>query len=70
MNGLETEFGKQIQFVRLDVGQPENARIQQTYGLRGHPSVAILDGNGQVAHLYFGPENADVLREALGKVVP
>lgn len=70
MNGLEAEFDEQIQFVRLEAGQPENARIQQAYGLRGHPSVAILDRNGQVAHRYFGPESADVLRETLSELVP
>jgi len=70
VNGLEAEFGKEIQFVRLDAEQPENGRILQAYGLRGHPSVVILDQNGQVAHRYFGPENEDVLREVLRELAP
>ena len=47
MHGLENEFAEQINFVRLNVDQPDQARIQQSYGMRGHPSVVILDGDGQ-----------------------
>ena len=43
--------------------------LQQTYGLRGHPSVAILDANGEVAARYFGPETAEKLREDLTAVL-
>ncbi|MCA9953684.1 MAG: hypothetical protein KC434_03125 [Anaerolineales bacterium] len=43
--------------------------MQQTYGLRGHPSVAILDANGEVAARYFGPETAEKLREDLTAVL-
>jgi len=69
VNGLEDEFGKDIEFVRLNAIEPEALRLQQTYGLRGHPSVAILDSAGKVAKLYFGPETAELLREDLTAVI-
>ena len=69
MNGLETEFDGKVKFLRLNVDEAENGRLQQQYGLRGHPSVAILDGNGEVAELYFGAETAVTLQNVLNKLV-
>ena len=69
MNGLEDEFGEDVDFVRLNAIEPKVVRLQQTYGLRGHPSVAILDSNGEVVTLYFGPETAATLRGDLTAVI-
>ena len=69
MNGLEAEFGDKVNFVRLNAIEPDVLQLQQTYGLRGHPSVAILDGDGQVAARYFGPETAETLRGDLTAVL-
>ena len=70
MNGLETEYAGQINFVALDAGESENFRIQQDYGLRGHPSVAILNKDGQVTQRYFGAKSAETLRDALNELLP
>ncbi|MEM7116223.1 MAG: hypothetical protein AAF614_27550 [Chloroflexota bacterium] len=69
MDGLEAEFAGQINFVRLNVDQPDQARIQQSYGMRGHPSVVILDSSGQPTERYFGAEEAEVLRPVLEAIV-
>ena len=69
MDGLETEFGDEIEFIRLNAVEPEVLQLQQTYGLRGHPSVAILDSAGEIAAIYFGPETAETLREDLTAVL-
>jgi hypothetical protein len=65
VNGLEEEFGATVEFYRLDAALPENGSLQQTYGVRGHPSVLILDSDGNVAARYFGVETAETLRTAL-----
>lgn len=70
MDGLEAEFGNEVNFERLNAAESEVLQLQQTYGLRGHPSVAILDENGAVAQRYFGPETAEKLREDLTAVLP
>lgn len=70
VDGLEAEFSGQISFVRLNVEQPDPARIQQSYGLRGHPSVVILDATGQPTNRYFGAEDVETLRIALNEVAP
>lgn len=69
MDGLESELGDAVNVVRLNAAEPEVLQLQQTYGLRGHPSVAILDVNGAVAARYFGPETAEKLREDLTAVL-
>ena len=69
MNGLEDEFGEDVEFVRLNAIEPEVIHLQQTYGLRGHPSVAILDDDDVVAALYFGTETAETLRADLTAVL-
>ncbi len=69
MNGLEEEFGEEVTFLRLNAADPENGLLQQTYGLRGHPSVAILDDEGAVAARYFGPQTAETLRADLNDVI-
>lgn len=68
MDGLETEFAGRVNFVRLNVDEPEQARIQQSYGMRGHPSIVVLDASGQPNHRYFGAEEAETLRFALSEV--
>lgn len=69
MNGLEEEFGEDVAFLRLNAADPENVLLQQTYGLRGHPAVAILDDEGAVAARYFGGQTAETLRAHLTTVV-
>ena len=69
MDGLEAEFGDEVNFERLNAAEPAVLQLQQTYGLRGHPSVAILDANGSVMARYFGPETAEKLREDLTAVL-
>lgn len=69
MDGLEADFGDEVDFVWLNAAEPEVVQLQQTYGLRGHPSVAILDDKGTVVAHYFGPETAETLREDLTAVL-
>jgi thioredoxin-like negative regulator of GroEL len=70
VDGLEAEFAGKVTVVRLNAAEQGNSEIQAGYGVRGHPSVVILDEDGQVVNRYFGGETADTLREALNAVVP
>ena len=70
VDGLEEEFGGQVSIIRLDAAQPENAELQNQYGLRGHPSFAVIDGNNQVTQTFFGPQPAGQLRTAIQSVTP
>ncbi|WP_420645250.1 hypothetical protein [Candidatus Leptofilum sp.] len=65
MNGLEAEFGDEITFLRLNAAEVEVVELQQSYGLRGHPAVAVLDEREAVVVRYFGPESFDTLQAVL-----
>jgi len=59
-----------INFYRLNVELPDNERIQQSYGLRGHPAAVILNEDGVVVERYFGVETAVTLRPILKATIP
>ena len=65
VNRLGEEFRDQVAVVRLDVGQKANAELQIQYNLSGHPSFAVLDGDGLVVQRFFGPQAEGVLRQAM-----
>jgi hypothetical protein len=65
VNELEEEFAGQVTIYRLDALVPDNARLQREYGLQGHPSFAVLDGNGRLSARFWGLESAERLRQAL-----
>jgi thioredoxin-like negative regulator of GroEL len=69
VHGLEAEYGHQINFVYLDAALPENVQVQQAYGLRGHPTVAVLDKDGRLVQTFFGPQTADQLRPILQAII-
>ena len=65
MNGLESEYDTQITFVRLNAAEPDNEAIQRSYGLRGHPTVAMIDAVGKAQATFIGEQSAETLRSAL-----
>lgn len=62
---LEVAFEGQAPIVRLDAGQPANLDLQDQLGFRGHPSFAILGGDGRVAERFFGPQSEGILRQSM-----
>ena len=69
VDGLKREFMDQATVLQLDASEAENARLQQQFGLRGHPGFVILDGNGRPLQTFIGPQTKIVLHEALTDAV-
>lgn len=65
VDGLESEFAGKVAIFRLNAAEPANVQLQQEYGLRGHPSFAVLDGDGRVVQVFIGPQTEETLRAAL-----
>lgn len=65
VDGLESEFVGEAAILRLTAAEPANVRLQQEYGLRGHPSFAVLSGDGRVLQVFIGPQTEETLRVAL-----
>jgi hypothetical protein len=69
VNGLETEYGGDINFVRLNATDATNEAYQQSLGLRGHPTVALLAADGTLSAQYIGEQSAETLRPALDALI-
>jgi protein-disulfide isomerase len=70
VNGLEEEFAGQVTVKQLDASLPENVQLQAEYGVRGHPSFIVLNGNGIVIQTYIGPQPEETLREVMLVAAP
>ena len=70
VNGLEDEFRGQVAVRRLDADEGTNSQLQREYGVQGHPSFVVLDGNGAVVDRFFGPQDEATLRAAIATVTP
>ena len=65
VNGLADDYANELSVYQLDAAQPAIATLQQRYGLRGHPSFALLTANGNVNASFFGPQDEQLLRDAI-----
>jgi hypothetical protein len=67
---LEAEFGTELNFYRLDANIRENEILQQSYGLRGHPTLVILDQNDTISQKFIGEQPKETLHTAITAVLP
>jgi hypothetical protein len=68
VDGLKVEFAGRASVLQLNAGQSENEELQNQWGLRGHPSFAILDSEGRVSERFFGSQSGEILRQAIEAV--
>ena len=54
VNGLEMNFEDQIAFQHLDVNQPAGQLLSQAYQVRSHPTLLLLDTQGDVLWKHVG----------------
>jgi thioredoxin-like negative regulator of GroEL len=48
VDGLEADYGDRIDFQRLNVDEDEGRAAAQTFRVRGHPAIVILDAGSRV----------------------
>jgi thioredoxin-like negative regulator of GroEL len=70
VNGLEEEFSGQLTVLQLNAAEIENAQLMEDYGLRGHPSFAIVAEDGRLAQTFSGAQTEDRLRNAILEILP
>jgi thioredoxin-related protein len=54
VHGLESEYAGRVNFVYLDVDDPNTKEFQQALGRRAQPEFYLLDGEGNVLKQWFG----------------
>jgi hypothetical protein len=63
VDGIEREYSKQLVVYRLDYRNPADARIAQSYAVRTHPVLLVIDTKGGVIKRWDGVVLAAHIRE-------
>jgi hypothetical protein len=63
VNGLQADFAGRLVVERLDANTDMGRNAMNAYGLRGHPSYALVDSEGTVQWTSFGPLSVEQLRQ-------
>lgn len=69
MDGLEREYQGRLQVIRLDFNADRNKRAIEAMGVRVHPTVVLIDRNGQLRPLLLGPQSIDKMRPLIDELV-
>ncbi|HEX6383251.1 MAG TPA: thioredoxin family protein [Anaerolineae bacterium] len=69
VNGLEQEYGDQIDFRRHNIVTEEGQAWARQYQLRGHPAYVLVDRKGQERWRYVGVVAEETMAAALAAVL-
>ncbi len=64
VHGLENEYSDEIEFVYVDIDDPESQAYKDQYGFRVQPHFFLVDENGEVITQWFGMVAEDTFKEA------
>lgn len=62
MDGFEREYQGKLQVVRLNFNEAHNEKATAMLGVRAHPTIVLLDKDGQRQGQRLGPPSLDELR--------
>jgi len=65
VHGLEPDFSGRVNFVYLDIDDPDTQRFKQALGYRVQPHIFLLDAEGNVLDQWVGATDAETLRAAI-----
>lgn len=65
MNGLQAQFGEQIEFVVLDIDDPATLPLRQHYNMVQRTNYVLVNARGEVVQRWFGPLDEDQVARAL-----
>lgn len=66
VNGLQEEYGDQVDFVSLNATDgAEGEAAFEFYGLRGHPALIWVEPDGSVPWMKIGPTSLEDLDQAI-----
>ena len=67
VDGIEKDLEGTARVIRLSVTSELGSRMAQRYGVRGVPTIVVLDGAGQVVAQSVGmPDRADLVAQVNG----
>ncbi len=62
VHGLEVEYYGRINFVYLDIDDPQNEEFLKALGFRYQPHFMLVDGEGNILQQWVGVVSADDFR--------
>ena len=70
VNGIQSEFDDQIDVVYLNAAdEAEGQAAFEFYGLRGHPTLMLIEADGTTAWTRLGIVTQEELEQALHEVL-
>jgi thioredoxin-related protein len=67
VDGIEKDLEGTARVIRLSVVSELGSQVAQRYGVRGVPTIVVLDGEGQVVAQSTGlPDRADLVAQVKG----
>ena len=65
MNGLEEQYGEEIDFIWLNVDDRSTLPMRQQYGMSRRSTYVLLDTNDQIVEVWIGFLNQGTLEFAI-----
>ena len=67
VDGIEKDLEGTAQVIRLSIMSELGSRVAQRYGVRGVPTIVVLDGSGEVVGQSVGmPDRAELVAQVMG----
>lgn len=67
VHGLEAEYSDKMNFVYLDVDDPNTQELQRVLGRRYQPEFYLLDADGNVIQAWFGNVTPEIFEDAFAQ---
>ncbi len=69
VHGLENEYGTQIEFLPVNIDDPNSAQLKRQYGFRYQPHFVLLGPDGEVVEEWLGYTDAAVFEQSFATVL-
>ena len=67
VHGLEAEYSDKMNFVYLDIDDPNTKVFRDALGRRAQPEFYLLDADGNVIQQWFGRVTPEAFEEAFAQ---
>ncbi len=61
MNGLHANLGERVDFINLNIDNPDHSVTRAAYGLAGRSTYKLISPDGEVLRTWAGPLQLDVV---------
>ena len=69
VHGLEVDYLNKIDFIYLDIDDPQTNSFKLALGYRYQPHLFLLDGQGNITQQWVGYVNPEDLKMALDQAL-